>query len=114
MSVMNGFRTNLTERLIGVNSHLNLYSFNEKIKDDEIETIKKQLDTKSYQKIFSSIEKQGLVISDNISKGVIMRSYKEISSEHYLYERIITKKLSSMHRRNKRQLRRLGKYPTNA
>ena len=24
MSVMNGFRTNLTERLIGVNSHLNL------------------------------------------------------------------------------------------
>ena len=32
MSVMNGFRSNLTERLIGVNSHLNLYSFDEKIK----------------------------------------------------------------------------------
>ena len=31
MSVMNGFRSNLTERLLGVNSHLNLYSFNEKI-----------------------------------------------------------------------------------
>mgnify|MGYP001415969957 CR=1 FL=1 len=46
--------------------------------------------------MFSSIETQGLVISDNISKGVIMRSYKEISSEHYLYERIITKKLSSI------------------
>ena len=27
MSVMNGFRSNLTERLIGVNSHLNIYSF---------------------------------------------------------------------------------------
>ena len=32
MSVMNGFRANLTERLIGVNSHLNLYSFDKKIK----------------------------------------------------------------------------------
>ena len=96
MSVMNGFRSNLTERLIGVNSHLNLYSFDEKIKKHEIEIIKKPLDSKSYKKMFSSIETQGLVISDNISKGVIMRSYKEISSEHYLYERIITKKLSSI------------------
>ena len=37
MSVMNGFRSNLTERLIGVNSHLNIYSFDEKIKNDEID-----------------------------------------------------------------------------
>ena len=96
MSVMNGFRSNLTERLIGVNSHLNLYSFDEKIKKHEIEIIQKELDSKSYKKMFSSIETQGLVISDNISKGVIMRSYKEISSEHYLYESIITKKLSSI------------------
>ncbi|SVE02449.1 uncharacterized protein METZ01_LOCUS455303, partial [marine metagenome] len=29
MSVMNGFRLNLTERLLGVNSHLNVYSFDE-------------------------------------------------------------------------------------
>ena len=36
MSVMNGFRSNLTERLIGVNSHLNLYSSNEIINLDEI------------------------------------------------------------------------------
>ena len=94
MSVMNGFRSNLTERLIGVNSHLNIYSFDEKIKNDEIEIIKKSLNPNSYKKVFSSIETQGLVIRDNISKGVIMRSYNEISSEHYLYDRIITKKLS--------------------
>jgi len=31
MSVMNGFRSNLTERLIGVNSHLNIYSFDWRI-----------------------------------------------------------------------------------
>ncbi len=94
MSVMNGFRANLTERLIGVNSHLNLYSFNDIIKNEEVEKIKKILDPKSFKEIFSSIETQGLVISDNISKGVIIRAYKEIRSEHYLYEKIITKKLS--------------------
>ena len=40
MSVMNGFRSNLTERLLGVNSHLNLYSFNEKINLEEINELK--------------------------------------------------------------------------
>ena len=33
MSVMNGFRSNLIERIIGINSHINIYSrFNEKKK----------------------------------------------------------------------------------
>ena len=45
MSVMNGFRANLTERLVGVNSHLNIYSFNEKINLDDINTLKINLDS---------------------------------------------------------------------
>ena len=94
MSVMNGFRTNLTERLIGVNSHLNIYSYNDKINNDKIENIKQNIDPKSYKYIFPSIETQGLIIKDNISKGVIIRAYKDISSEHYLYDKIITNKIS--------------------
>ena len=58
MSVMNGFRSNLTERLIGVNSHLKLYSFDQNIENNEIEMIKKNLDPNSYYNIFSSIETQ--------------------------------------------------------
>jgi len=96
MSVMNGFRSNLTERLIGVNSHLNVYSFDEIIKEDEIKLLKKGLNSKSYEKIFSSIETQGLVISDNISKGVVIRGYKEVNYNHYLYDKIVTKKLNSI------------------
>ena len=92
MSVMNGFRSNLTERLIGVNSHLNLYSFDGIITDDEIEFIKNKIDSKKYNNIFSSIETQGLVISDNISKGVLIRGYQEITPRHYLHNKIITKK----------------------
>ena len=96
MSVMNGFRSNLTERLIGINSHLNVYSFDEIIKGDEIKLLKKELNSKSYEKIFSSIETQGLVISDNISKGVVIRGYKEVNYNHYLYDKIVTKKLTSI------------------
>ena len=96
MSVMNGFRANLTERLIGVNSHLNIYSFNKKINLEEVNTLKINLDSKDYTKFLPSIETQGLVISNEISKGVIIRGYKDLNSNHYLYNKIITKKLSSI------------------
>jgi lipoprotein-releasing system permease protein len=96
MSVMNGFRSNLTERLIGVNSHLNIYSFNDKIKEEQIEEMKNKLNIKNYKKVFSSVETQGLVIKDNTSNGVIIRGYKEINFDHYLYDKIITKKISSI------------------
>ena len=96
MSVMNGFRANLTERLIGVNSHLNIYSFNKKINLEEVNTLKNNLDSKAYDKFLASIETQGLVISNEVSKGVIIRGYEDLSSSHYLYNKIITKKLSSI------------------
>ena len=96
MSVMNGFRTNLTERLIGINSHLNIYSFNEKINLKEINKFKLHLDSKDYHKLFPSIETQGLVIHNKISRGVIIRGYENLNSNHYLYDKIITKKLSAI------------------
>ena len=96
MSVMNGFRSNLTERLIGVNSHLNIYSFSDEIKEEQIEEMKNKLNIKKYKKVFSSVETQGLIIKDNTSNGVIIRGYKEINFDHYLYDKIITKKISSI------------------
>ena len=96
MSVMNGFRANLTERLIGVNSHLNIYSYNKKINLDEVNSLKINLDSKAYKKFLPSIETQGLVISNEVSKGVIIRGYEDLNSNHYLYNKIITKKLNSI------------------
>jgi lipoprotein-releasing system permease protein len=96
MSVMNGFRANLTERLIGVNSHLNIYSFNEKINLDEIKTLKTNLDSGDYDKLLPSIETQGLVINNRDSRGVIIRGYEDLNSNHYLYDQIISKKLNSI------------------
>ena len=85
MSVMNGFRTNLIERLIGVNSHLNIYSLNEKIHIEEINEIKQNLVLKNYYRMLPSIETQGLVINNEISKGVVIRGYKDFNKNHYLY-----------------------------
>ena len=68
MSVMNGFRTNLTERLIGVNSHLNVYSYNEKINLEELNVLKTNLDSGDYEQLLPSIETQGLVINNKLSK----------------------------------------------
>ena len=96
MSVMNGFRTNLTERLIGINSHLNIYSFNDLINRQDIEVIKSDLDNNIYDKIFYSIETQGLVINKNVSRGVMIRSYEGFNPNHYLYHKIISKKISSI------------------
>ena len=96
MSVMNGFRANLTERLVGVNSHLNIYSFNKKINLDDINTIKINLDFNDYDQFLPSIETQGLVISNEISKGAVIRGYEDLNSNHYLYNKIITKKLNSI------------------
>ena len=96
MSVMNGFRSNLTERLLGVNSHLNLYSFNEKINLEEINVLKTNLDAGGYEQLLPSIETQGLVINNKISRGVIIRGYEDLYSDHYLYDQIITKKLNSI------------------
>ena len=96
MSVMNGFRSNLTERLLGVNSHLNLYSYNEKINLKELNVLKTNLDSGDYEQLLPSIETQGLVINNKISKGVIIRGYEDLNSDHYLYDQIITKKLNSI------------------
>ena len=37
MSVMNGFRIDLTNRIIGLNSHLNIYSFDNKITNKQVQ-----------------------------------------------------------------------------
>ena len=96
MSVMNGFRSNLTERLIGVNSHLNIFSFNNLIHKDQIEEMKKQLNNKNYNFLLSSVETQGLIIKEDTSNAVIIRGYDAINTEHYLYDKIISKKISKI------------------
>ena len=90
MSVMNGFRSTLTEKLLGVNSHLNLLSSNSEITKNQIDTIKDNLDHDLYNIVLESIETKGLLIKDNISQGILIRGYEDIKSDHYVYNKLIS------------------------
>ena len=64
MSVMNGLEST-TNRIIGLNSHLNIYSNSEKIYDQDINILISSLDKSSYKKIYKSLETNGLVIKNS-------------------------------------------------
>jgi len=89
MSVMNGFREELTSRLLGINGHLIIYSQNGEITKDEVELIKKS-DT-SNNELIPLTQTQALVISNNFSKGVFLRGYDTnyLSKNHFLHNKII-------------------------
>ncbi|SVA39502.1 uncharacterized protein METZ01_LOCUS92356, partial [marine metagenome] len=89
MSVMNGFREELTTRLLGINGHLNIYSQSDQIAHNEIKLIN-NLKIKNI-KIFPLIETQALLISNETSKGVYLRGYENIDlmDTHFLNNKIV-------------------------
>ena len=89
MSVMNGFRNDLTLRLLGINSHLNIYSNVNYIDSESIEIINNNLSKNNYENILSSIETNGLIIKNDISHGVLIRGYDFIDDNHYLFDSIV-------------------------
>ena len=56
MSVMNGFRIDLTSRIIGLNSHLNIYSFEKEIENDQIKSKLDESEINSVNDILSETE----------------------------------------------------------
>ena len=95
MSVMNGFREELTSRLIGINGHLNIFSYNDQIFQNEIKLIKDSRLTNI--KIFPLVETQALLISTESSKGVYLRGYDNIdlNDNHFLNNKIVKGKIFS-------------------
>ena len=67
MSVMNGFRSDLTEKIIGLNPHLILQFNNEK----DLKNTKKILSIK-YKNINTteSISGEGIILTNNKAKGI--------------------------------------------
>ena len=74
MSVMNGFREELTNRLLGINGHINIYSTKGEINSILTNTIK-SFESNSF-KFFPIIETQGLITNEKKSLGVFLRSYE--------------------------------------
>ena len=73
MSVMNGFRAELINKIVGFNPHVTVKPYNQEIDVARIKT--SQLKFISKNLIFSN-SGEGIIIKNDYSKGVIIRGYK--------------------------------------
>ena len=73
MSVMNGFRTELINKIVGFNSHITVDPYENKI---EINNINQNLLSISKDLILSN-SGESIIIKSNFSKGVLLRGYKD-------------------------------------
>ena len=70
MSVMNGFKTDLTKKILGLNPHIIIQPNGFRIDNDFINEIKKNFDDISVSTSYSG---EGIIINDNNAKGVILK-----------------------------------------
>ena len=71
MSVMNGFKTELLDKIIGINGHLNIHFYNKDFKEDKfLNILKSDEDVKAFIKI---IDGQGLLSTKNQSTGIMIK-----------------------------------------
>ncbi len=74
MSVMNGFKTDLTKKILGLNPHIIIQPNSFVIDDSYILKLKKEINYTSINKSFSG---EGIIISNENAKGVIIKGFKK-------------------------------------
>ena len=86
MSVMNGFKIELLDKIIGINGHLNIHFYENKSNENQFESfLNSNKDIKDFRKI---IDGQGLLTSKKQSTGIIV---KGISEKDFLDLKMIKK-----------------------
>ena len=74
MSVMNGFRTELINKIVGFNSHITVKSYdNNGIQRDKLDNNSLKLISKNL--IFSN-SGEAIILKNNTSKGIVLRGYQ--------------------------------------
>ncbi len=74
MSVMNGFRSELINKIVGFNSHVTVEPYENSINTEKLNN--KELSTISNELIFSN-SGEAVVINKNYTKGLILRGYSK-------------------------------------
>ncbi len=72
MSVMNGFRTELINKIVGFNAHITVDPYNEEIK---LNSINQNLKSISKNLVLSG-SGEAIIIKTDTSKGILLRGYK--------------------------------------
>ncbi len=83
MSVMNGFRTDLTNKILGFNPHLIIKPYNgEKIDSDFKKKISENLNKIEYLESFSG---EGVVIKNETTKGVVIKGLDQNNKKNFIF-----------------------------
>lgn len=101
MSVMNGFRYELIERILGINSHLTVYSKEHKIANyQEIVDKIKKIDGVTYANPI--IEAQAMISSKNKNSGGLIRgiSVDDLKNKKLITENITAGDLNKINQKN--------------
>ena len=74
MSVMNGFRTELINKIVGFNSHITIQPYEESININNIENSSLEIISKN---LILSNSSEAIIIGEQFSKGILLRGYLE-------------------------------------
>ena len=88
MSVMNGFKTELTEKILGFNSHITIKPYNSKINEKYYKNLLANYDDAEIIKTYNS---EGVIVTNNLAKGVLIRGIKsnDIKNLEFFKQNII-------------------------
>ena len=72
MSVMNGFRTELINKIVGFNAHITVDPYENEIKLDDVNQNLKSIS----KDLILSNSGEAIIIKNETSKGILLRGYK--------------------------------------
>ena len=78
MSVMNGFKTDLTKKILGLNPHIIIESNSFKIEDEFIKNLKRKIKNINISKTYSG---EGVVVTNDNAKGIIIKGIDRNNKE---------------------------------
>ncbi len=88
MSVMNGFKTDLTKKILGLNPHIVIQSNSFKIEDDFIKDLRTKIQNIAISKTYSG---EGIIVSNDNAKGIIIKGVDTNNKESLnLFKKIIS------------------------
>ena len=94
MSVMNGFRSELTQKILGFNSHITIKPYNENINDQFYYDLQNKYKD---AKIIKTYNGEAIILIKNVAKGILIRGIdrKELDKLEFFKKNIIDGKLSN-------------------
>ncbi len=100
MSVMNGFRSQLIEKIVGINGHIVLYFNDESYRNDDVI---EQINTiKNIENVSKEVEMHAMISSDNNSSGILVKGINkaDLFERNSIEENIIEGNLKNFENKN--------------